>query len=504
MSKLYLFAIGGTGSRVLRSLTVLLSTGARFNTEKIVPMIIDTDVHNGDLDKCRRIIQNYRAIHNPIFKGVPRTEDSDHFFRTTIEMPRELNISGMHYGTLKDMLGFDALSSKGYSATKGLTELLFNAQNREMKLEKGFLGNPNVGSIVLKDAFESQAFKDFTQEFKQGDRIFIVNSIFGGTGAAGLPLLLNLFRSEKSNLNNSGYIRSAIIGGVTVLPYFEVSVEKYQNGESAINSNTFIAKTKAALSYYDKHITGLINALFYIGDTRKSNFENFDGGEEQKNPANLIELSAALAISEFLDYEPDAREKTDLATPHKFFEFGIHEDLDQVTINHLEGALKPVLDSIIKFKLFSVYLTNYLKEALDNKKLTWKNEIGADDNFYSNKLVKDLHDFASRYFYKWLHEVGLDQHGRRFAPFNTNYQTSVGDAERFQIAIDDKSIFNLVKEKPAIENSSFLKKDKIKFDLEFSRIVDDVLKQEKGSLEKRFSQLMNQGIEQIFKTRYPN
>ena len=37
--KLYLFAIGGTGSRVLKSLTMLLASGIKVNTEKIIPMI---------------------------------------------------------------------------------------------------------------------------------------------------------------------------------------------------------------------------------------------------------------------------------------------------------------------------------------------------------------------------------------------------------------------------------------------------------------------------------
>lgn len=39
MSKLYVFAIGGSGSRVLRSLTMLLSSGVHTDYE-IVPMIV--------------------------------------------------------------------------------------------------------------------------------------------------------------------------------------------------------------------------------------------------------------------------------------------------------------------------------------------------------------------------------------------------------------------------------------------------------------------------------
>ena len=41
MSKCYVFAIGGTGSRVLRALTMLLAGNVKIDTEEIVPIIFD-------------------------------------------------------------------------------------------------------------------------------------------------------------------------------------------------------------------------------------------------------------------------------------------------------------------------------------------------------------------------------------------------------------------------------------------------------------------------------
>ena len=212
MSKLYLFAIGGTGSRVLSSLAMLLSTGVRANVEKIIPMIIDTDINNGDVEKCRNIIKTYNNIHESIYNGVSNEEDKGHFFRTKINPPKELNISGTDYGTLKEMVDYDSLNSKGFEKTKSFFDLLYNNENKDMLLEKGFLGNPNVGSVVLKNVVESKQFKEFTQDFNEEDRIFVVSSIFGGTGAAGFPLLLNVFRNEESSMNNRNYINNAIIG----------------------------------------------------------------------------------------------------------------------------------------------------------------------------------------------------------------------------------------------------------------------------------------------------
>ena len=47
MSKLYVFGIGGTGSRVIKSLTMLLASGVRMKSDAIVPIIIDPDVAAG-------------------------------------------------------------------------------------------------------------------------------------------------------------------------------------------------------------------------------------------------------------------------------------------------------------------------------------------------------------------------------------------------------------------------------------------------------------------------
>ena len=63
MSKLYVFAIGGTGSRVLRSLTMLAAAGVDIQANEIVPVIIDPDVvpTNGDV-VLARISEEYSTI----------------------------------------------------------------------------------------------------------------------------------------------------------------------------------------------------------------------------------------------------------------------------------------------------------------------------------------------------------------------------------------------------------------------------------------------------------
>ena len=58
MGKLFLFGIGGTVSRVLRSLTMLLASGVKIDADEIVPIIIDADHANKDLTRTIELIKN--------------------------------------------------------------------------------------------------------------------------------------------------------------------------------------------------------------------------------------------------------------------------------------------------------------------------------------------------------------------------------------------------------------------------------------------------------------
>ena len=52
MAKMYVFCIGGTGSRVLRSLTMMLAAGVEANINEIIPIVIDPDQSNADLTRA--------------------------------------------------------------------------------------------------------------------------------------------------------------------------------------------------------------------------------------------------------------------------------------------------------------------------------------------------------------------------------------------------------------------------------------------------------------------
>ena len=344
MSKLYVFGIGGTGARVLKSLSFLLAAGVKCKSSSVVPILIDPDAANGDVNKTVDILQRYQSIRSKLsFDG----ETSNQFFKTEISPLNpnfRINIQDSKK-KFKEFIDFQDLDKKN----KALISLLFSKKNLNANLEVGFKGNPNMGSVVLNQFNTSKDFEDFASSFSQGDRIFIISSIFGGTGAAGFPLLLKNIRSASPSLNNHSLLRSAPVGAVSVLPYFGVK----KDDESDIEKSTFISKTKAALRYYEYGVNDSVNSMYYLGDKLVKDYDNHEGSVAQENDAHFIELASALAI---LDFAND----TDVSV-NKVKEFGVENESQTLTFNDLgDGTKTDLIKPLSKYYFFHLYLkTNY-------------------------------------------------------------------------------------------------------------------------------------------------
>ena len=174
MSKLYIFAIGGSGSRVLRSLTMLLANGVNCGND-IVPMIIDPDYSNGDLVRTVDLMRLYNQIHS----GLQFTNHcQSKFFSTKIEAFNNgdymLPLVGTSGITFENYIELNTMSREN----QAFMRMLFSNANLSSDMNVGFKGNPNIGSVVLNQFTNSSIFKNFETDFVQGDKIFIISSIF--------------------------------------------------------------------------------------------------------------------------------------------------------------------------------------------------------------------------------------------------------------------------------------------------------------------------------------
>jgi hypothetical protein len=424
MAKLFIFAIGGSGSRVVKALTFLMASGVKLKADTIVPIVIDPDEGNGDLNRTEEILQLYKTIYEKAGSA-----ESD-FFSTRIKFLDELGehgfvsdnvrgaIDGVRDHLFKEFIGYAELDQ----ANKAVTSLLFSRLNLDANMDVGFKGNPNIGSVVLNKFRYSDSFRKFAETFGPDDRVFIISSIFGGTGAAGFPLILKNIRDATADIPNHMSLKNAMIGAVTILPYFNVSG---LGTSTSIDSDTFITKTKAALNYYARNISGnnSLNALYYIGDNLTNNrIDGADGAAGQKNNAHFIELAAALSIVDFMEIEDaELRVENGQATQPKHFEFGIEENAQVITFAHVARATHHTLAlPLTQYALFHCFLKHHFDEKRNQKFAVNGNHKLQGQNL-DKRFYQDLEKFNA-HFGDWLREMSVSTVA--FKPFNIEVRGS--------------------------------------------------------------------------------
>lgn len=384
MAKLYIFGIGGTGSRVLRSLTMLMAAGVKLGTDEVVPVIIDPDRANADLTRNISLLNLYTSIRGQLqFTGESR------FFGTAVGQAMQnysLNIDGTNDMTFEQYIGLSSMSTEN----QALARMLFSERNLGSKMDVGFKGNPNIGSVVLNQIAQALDFQAFANSFQQGDRIFIISSIFGGTGASGFPLLVKTLRHDNA-IPNFNIINQAEIGAITILPYFRVERDE----TSAIESSTFIGKAKSALSYYETNLSrnNSLNALYTIGDDIYNTYDNKEGGVGQKNAAHLIEFMAATAV---VDFSNNSFEGT-----NQNMELGLEDVSGPVTFANFYGDLRDMLyEPLVRFTMMANALADKLK-TYTSSDFKAGNEFQA---FYKSRCFSEICSFLREYR-GWLTEL---------------------------------------------------------------------------------------------------
>lgn len=153
--------------------------------------------------------------------------------------------------------------------------------------------------------FHSQEFekclKKIDEQLKNNKEVSIalVGSIFGGTGAAGIPTLHKLiFNRLKDNPN----LAKLNLGGIFLTPYFKVGEKCMENSENIpVHMEEFYFNTYEALQYYQNNTNMQFGSIYLIGQGHLDIVNNkyADSGVNQDNKAHIVELYAALAIDRF-------------------------------------------------------------------------------------------------------------------------------------------------------------------------------------------------------------
>ena len=410
----YIIGIGGTGHRVIESLLNLAAAGA-VPTDTMKILCVDSDVSNGNLDSLIGKIKLYRdsSQHGTVF--APKLEtavighaDSDN----PCWSPTLAN------STMEGLFNKNGMDPDG----KRVFDSLFTAEEQTVVLNEGFYGHTSIGALLFAEQIRPDGVHlcPIWDNFFNGinhneDKIILIGSTFGGTGASGIPVISSILRQS---------FPEAKIAALLVMPYFKFikseevpqpadNPTSWLNSENRIVSNDiaidwtyFMPKTKAAFSYYEKqNFSTIFNDIYIIGESPKNfvDVKYSKGASSQANKPHIIELFASTAIVDFIQNASASFTVKCLGREVEAVNGNLeHLSTMAMLVTPQKDATLPV--SVAVFMRFCVMYTKYYYHCLINNKGdgTWSslyNKIDHDE-------LKALYDFCISYM-KWIRKAHL-------------------------------------------------------------------------------------------------
>jgi len=301
----YVIGIGGTGAKCVEAFVHLAAAGLVVPAEDIYAFFVDPDESNGSLGRAQVTLTSYTDCRKLALGTVD-------LFRNTITIGKPdvwSPFQGAGKKQLDQFFNYQNLTQQTPAAAH-LMDVLFSPSEKATELSEGFRGHPSIGAAVMGKTvdpsqeepwttFEANLRRDATAH-GQEPKIVLFGSIFGGTGAAGIPTIARLIAQRLQGMN----IQNVSIGAVMMLPYF--SFERVQTDDLHADAHDFLLNTHAALKYYyNQEYLKTFRAVYFLGERRLSPMgAPAKGGRDQQNEPHFLELYAGLAAIDFFQNGP--------------------------------------------------------------------------------------------------------------------------------------------------------------------------------------------------------
>lgn len=419
MARNFVIAFGGTGVRCAEALTYLCAS--RSIREPVHVLLVDPDASNGNVDLAHAQLQRYYAL-----QGQVNPDAAGRAFFSTPLNPGEGPESFLwEYPNQHQQ--FSTLIDYGtqHPSHQQLLQLLYDQDDLDLSFEKGYIGRAHIGSLdllrTLRRALEKAATEKDGEEASSADplRIFfralrasaqakgdtnllVYGSVFGGTGASGLPTVPPLIQQVLPKLHDR--IR---IGCVQMAPYFSFPEGQSRDPDSALHP----LATQAALYHYAFASSGY-HRIYLVGapDRVETSTENRPGGIDQRNQAHYAELGAALAGAHFFQTPPDGAQTAEV------FATGTREAVWNALPHVRETDARR---NLVAFATFCMLHTHFLYDDLRLAKhlgAKWTYDLaGATGRALGGQEpeLEQLRDFARR-FLQWADQVQATADERLF------------------------------------------------------------------------------------------
>lgn len=300
MKEIFAIGVGGTGAKCVEALIHIHACGLLADADgtqaRLGVFLVEPDQQSALLARAQTAAKRYAAMQKACKRGTEafaRAEIKDYGHWSPL-------------GTASSSISLDQIFPKAVLQTqaKGLAALfdcLFPPEEQTVKLEVGFRGRPPIGSAVMsRVSLEKEAQVGHWQEMLtdietaagRGDSatIHLFGSVFGGTGASGVPTLGQLL---KNWLKGKG-LSTVKVQASILLPYFDFDGAADESTGVHAEARNFQLNTDAALQYLSSSGEVCFDRVFLVGNNVKARYGFSIGGVSQSNSAHLIELLAAL------------------------------------------------------------------------------------------------------------------------------------------------------------------------------------------------------------------
>jgi len=336
--KYFVIGIGGTGMRCIEAFTHLCAMGMCDNME-IDILSIDTDTNNGNKGRSEQLIERYRRIKG----GDGGKPTANSFFTAKINLFKfapEYSGNRLTFETISDLTsGAEDIKR----SNKALADLFFDDDVQKFNLNHGYRAQTHMGSHLMYHAIveaarlvregkgrpEDRSLVEFINRIFQAGadaRVFILGSIFGGTGASSIPILPRALTHALRVSDPNANIQQAQFGCSLLTEYFSFTVpDAVQTKAQKViaNSNNFSFNSQAALMFYeaDETVKRTYQRMYHVGwpSSQRKDFsadgkdaKTITGGAEQRNPCHVTEFLCAAAALDFFTRRETADDKHEI------------------------------------------------------------------------------------------------------------------------------------------------------------------------------------------------
>lgn len=406
-----LIGIGGTGAKIVESALYLLSTGVG-PQDGVTIGIVDQDNANGNVVRTENLLTLLQAVRSDF--SAPRKNVID--WKSSAQNGgtclfsidvKPLFATGAHWRPAPDNkpnLRHILQHQDMPEAEKILFDMMFRGEaagdadkEQTMDLAEGYRGRAHVGAAALVSAINHDqpefmaALLELLQMSNTGQdvRIFMAGSLFGGTGAAGFPTIARMLHKLRTPAPGSAATDAKIkadkikIGGALMLPYFSFAPPPDAQA-NVIAAAQLLPQARVAVEFYQnlQQQEKVFDRLYVSGWDKMFDMGYHEpGAAEQRNPALIPELVAALAAMDFFTLDSD-KVKTDkpmVAARRDEHTFGwddlpAHDALKNSLYEKLGGALR-----------FALWWRYRVEPAVDDRHIWGAIKVG-----WLSKLAKDI------------------------------------------------------------------------------------------------------------------